>query len=126
MKCSTIFEAQTADASAKCERQLLHDCVKQSAFADEMGFAGLDEIRILREIYDEALAEAGGSRFRLFAAHSAFLRPLPHYRAGRQRRGLSHRCPWSVFLCRGRHVGQSSCAIRAYGETAIPHFRIVD
>ena len=38
MKFSMIFEAQTADTSPEFERQLLHDCVEQSVFAEEMGF----------------------------------------------------------------------------------------
>lgn len=38
MLFSMIFEAQTADTSAKAERQLFHNCVEQAVFAEEMGF----------------------------------------------------------------------------------------
>ncbi|UNS98928.1 LLM class flavin-dependent oxidoreductase [Streptomyces tubbatahanensis] len=38
MKFSMIFEAQLADPSPAQERQVLHDCVEQAVFAEEMGF----------------------------------------------------------------------------------------
>ncbi|WP_381559994.1 LLM class flavin-dependent oxidoreductase [Streptomyces eurythermus] len=38
MKFSMIFEAQMADPSPEHERQVLHDCVEQAVFAEEMGF----------------------------------------------------------------------------------------
>ncbi|CAM5656108.1 flavin-dependent oxidoreductase [Streptomyces spiroverticillatus] len=38
MKFSMIFEAQLADPSPERERQVIHDCVEQAVFAEEMGF----------------------------------------------------------------------------------------
>ncbi|CAL9322637.1 LLM class flavin-dependent oxidoreductase [Streptomyces sp. SudanB182_2057] len=38
MKFSMIFEAQMADPTPEHERQVLHDCVEQAVFAEEMGF----------------------------------------------------------------------------------------
>src|SRR5437870_11932742 len=41
MKFSMIFEAQLANPTPERERQLIHDCVAQSVFAEEMGFDGI-------------------------------------------------------------------------------------
>ncbi|MEU8759412.1 LLM class flavin-dependent oxidoreductase [Streptomyces sp. NPDC048659] len=38
MKFSMIFEAQLADPTPEHERQVLHDCVEQAVYAEEMGF----------------------------------------------------------------------------------------
>ncbi|MFJ4875866.1 LLM class flavin-dependent oxidoreductase [Streptomyces sp. NPDC088745] len=38
MKFSMIFEAQLADPTPERERQVIHDCVEQAVFAEEMGF----------------------------------------------------------------------------------------
>ena len=38
MKFSMIFEAQLADPTAEHEHQVIHDCVEQAVFAEEMGF----------------------------------------------------------------------------------------
>lgn len=38
MKFSMIFEAQLADPTPERERQVLHDCVEQAVYAEEMGF----------------------------------------------------------------------------------------
>jgi alkanesulfonate monooxygenase SsuD/methylene tetrahydromethanopterin reductase-like flavin-dependent oxidoreductase (luciferase family) len=38
MKFSMIFEAQMAQPTREHERQVIHDCVEQSVFAEEMGF----------------------------------------------------------------------------------------
>ncbi|MEU5917010.1 LLM class flavin-dependent oxidoreductase [Streptomyces sp. NPDC047141] len=38
MKFSMIFEAQLVDPTPDRERQVLHDCVEQAVFAEEMGF----------------------------------------------------------------------------------------
>ncbi len=38
MKFSMIFEAQLADPTPARERQVIHDCVEQAVFAEEMGF----------------------------------------------------------------------------------------
>ncbi|NUU25974.1 MAG: LLM class flavin-dependent oxidoreductase, partial [Streptomycetaceae bacterium] len=38
MKFSMIFEAQMAEPTPEHERQVLHDCVEQAVYAEEMGF----------------------------------------------------------------------------------------
>ncbi|MEU5304887.1 LLM class flavin-dependent oxidoreductase [Streptomyces noursei] len=38
MKFSMIFEAQLADPTPERERQVIHDCVEQAVYAEEMGF----------------------------------------------------------------------------------------
>ena len=38
MKFSMIFEAQLVDPTPERERQVLHDCVEQAVYAEEMGF----------------------------------------------------------------------------------------
>ncbi|MFD3761956.1 LLM class flavin-dependent oxidoreductase [Streptomyces sp. NPDC058622] len=38
MKFSMIFEAQLVDPTPERERQVIHDCVEQAVFAEEMGF----------------------------------------------------------------------------------------
>jgi len=41
MKFSMIFEAQLADPTPEREHQLIHDCIAQSVYAEEMGFDGI-------------------------------------------------------------------------------------
>ena len=38
MKFSLLFELQCADASPEGEQQVLHECVEQALFAEQMGF----------------------------------------------------------------------------------------
>jgi alkanesulfonate monooxygenase SsuD/methylene tetrahydromethanopterin reductase-like flavin-dependent oxidoreductase (luciferase family) len=38
MKFSMIFEAQMADTSRKSEAEVMHQCVEQAVFGEEMGY----------------------------------------------------------------------------------------
>jgi alkanesulfonate monooxygenase SsuD/methylene tetrahydromethanopterin reductase-like flavin-dependent oxidoreductase (luciferase family) len=41
MKFSMIFEAQLANPTPEREHQLIHDCIEQAVYAEEMGFDGI-------------------------------------------------------------------------------------
>nr|WP_314248867.1 hypothetical protein [Streptomyces sp. DSM 40907] len=62
MKFSMIFEVQLVDPTPERERQVIHECVEQAVHAEEMGFAGADDVRAMRKVYDEAIDARSGVR----------------------------------------------------------------